>query len=215
MKKHRIIHALFEEGAIAVIRAINKTEALKIVQAVRDGGMRAIEITMTVPHADEIIREVSASFGEDILLGAGTVLDAETARVCILAGARYIVSPSFDEKCARLCNRYTVPYIPGVMTPTEAVRALEAGCDILKLFPAEMFGPAIIRAFKGPLPQGSYMPTGGISAENAAEWIKGGAAILGIGGSLTKGAQAGNFAAVSNTAQQIKQAIATARSMLA
>ena len=143
---------------------------------------------------------------------AGTVLDAETARVCILAGAQYIVGPSFNEGCARLCNRYAVPYIPGVMTPQEAVRALEFGADILKLFPAELFGPKIISAFKGPLPQGIYMPTGGITAENAADWIKAGAAVLGIGGALTKGAKTGDFESVTRTARQLKEAIAAARS---
>lgn len=210
-----VVHALFEAGAVAVIRAENKIEALKIVEAVRQGGMTAIEMTMTVPQADEIIREVSVSFGEEVLLGAGTVLDAETARLCILAGARYIVSPSFDEQCARLCNRYAVPYIPGVTTPTEAVRALEAGCDILKLFPAELFGPSMIGAFKGPLPQGTYMPTGGITAENAAEWIKAGAALLGIGSSLTKGAKTGDFTLVTQTAQRIMKAVEAARSLQA
>lgn len=211
MKKHMLIQALVEEGAAAVIRAENKIQALKIVEAVRKGGMAAIEITMTVPQADQIIREVSTNFGQDILLGAGTVLDAETARVCILAGAHYIVSPSFNEQCARLCNRYAIPYIPGVITPEEAVRALESGSDILKLFPAELFGPKIIAAFKGPLPQGEYMPTGGITAENAAEWIKAGAAVLGIGGALTKGAKTGDFALITQTARHIKNAIAQAR----
>ena len=181
------------------------------MEAVRAGGITAIEITMTVPHADEIIRELSETFGSEILLGAGTVLDAETARACILAGAQYIVGPSFDEGCARLCNRYAVSYIPGVMTPQEAVRALEFGADILKLFPAELFGPKIISAFKGPLPQGTYMPTGGITAENAAEWIKAGAAVLGIGGALTKGAKTGDFDLVTRTARQLTEAVAAAR----
>ena len=140
MKKYELIQALIEAGAVAVIRAENKTQGLKIVEAVRAGGITAIEITMTVPHTDEIIRELSEAFGADVLLGAGTVLDAETARTCIIAGAQYIVGPSFNEGCARLCNRYAVPYIPGVMTPQEAVRALEFGADILKLFPAELFG---------------------------------------------------------------------------
>ena len=212
VKKYELIQALIEAGAVAVIRAENKTQGLKIVEAVRAGGITAIEITMTVPHADEIIRELSGTFGADVLPGAGTVLDAETARVCILAGAQYIVGPSFNEDCARLCNRYAVPYIPGVMTPQEAVRALEFGADILKLFPAELFGPKIISAFKGPLPQGMYMPTGGITAENAAEWIKAGAAVLGIGGALTKGAKTGDFESVTRTARQLKEAIAAARS---
>ena len=210
MKKYELIQALLGAGAVSVIRAETKAQGLKIVEAVRAGGITAIEITMTVPHADEIIRELSETFGSEILLGAGTVLDAETARAGILAGAQYIVGPSFDEGCARLCNRYAVSYIPGVMTPQEAVRALEFGADILKLFPAELFGPKIISAFKGPLPQGTYMPTGGITAENAAEWIKAGAAVLGIGGALTKGAKTGDFDLVTRTARQLTEAVAAA-----
>ena len=211
MKKFELIRALIETGAVAVIRAEDKTQGLKIVEAVRAGGITAIEVTMTVPGADEIIRELSVSCSKDVLLGAGTVLDSETARACILAGAQYIVGPSFNEDCARLCNRYAIPYIPGVMSPQEAVRALEFGADILKIFPAELFGPKIISAFKGPFPQGNYMPTGGITVENAAEWIKAGAAVLGIGGSLTKGAKTGDFAAVTRTAAQFKEALAAAR----
>ena len=143
-----------------------------------------------------------------MLIGAGTVLDSETARACILAGAQYIVGPSFNKDCARLCNRYAVPYIPGVMTPQEAVKALEYGAEILKLFPAELFGPKIISAFKGPLPQGNYMPTGGITIENAADWIAAGASILGIGGALTKGAKTGDFESVTRTAVLFMNAIA-------
>lgn len=211
MKKFELIRALIETGAVAVIRAEDKTQGLKIVEAVRAGGITAIEVTMTVPGADEIIRELSVSCSKDVLLGAGTVLDSETARACILAGAQYIVGPSFNEDCARLCNRYAIPYIPGVMSPQEAVRALEFGADILKIFPAELFGPKIISAFKGPFPQGNYMPTGGITVENAAEWIKAGAAVLGIGGALTKGAKTGDFASVTRTAAQFKEAVAAAR----
>lgn len=211
MKKFELIRALIETGAVAVIRAEDKTQGLKIVEAVRAGGITAIEVTMTVPGADEIIRELSVSCSKDVLLGAGTVLDSETARACILAGAQYIVGPSFNEDCARLCNRYAIPYIPGVMSPQEAVRALEFGADILKIFPAELFGPKIISAFKGPFPQGNYMPTGGITVENAAEWIKAGAAVLGIGGALTKGAKTGDFESVTRTARQLKEAVAAAR----
>lgn len=211
MKKYELIRTLLDIGAIAVIRAENKEQGLKTVEAVCAGGIRGIEITMTVPRADEIIRELSKTCSKEVLLGAGTVLDAETARVCILAGAQYIVSPSFNEECARLCNRYAVPYIPGVMTPQEAVKALEYGAEILKIFPAELFGPKIISAFKGPLPQGNYMPTGGVTVENAGEWIAAGAAALGIGGALTKGAKAGDFALVTRTAVQFAEAVSTAR----
>ena len=208
MRKYELIQALLERKMIAVIRAESKDHGMKIIEAVHKGGITAVEITMTVPHADEIIRELNITHNKNMLIGAGTVLDSETARACILAGAQYIVGPSFNKDCARLCNRYAVPYIPGVMTPQEAVKALEYGAEILKLFPAELFGPKIISAFKGPLPQGNYMPTGGITIENAADWIAAGASILGIGGALTKGAKTGDFESVTRTAVLFMDAIA-------
>ena len=139
---------------------------------------------------------------KDILLGAGTVLDAETARMAILSGAGYIVSPALDIDTIKLCNRYQVPCMPGAMTVREAIMAMEAGAGIIKIFPGSVFGPEIIKAIKGPLPQASLMPTGGVSLSNAAEWLKAGSIALGVGGSLTAGAKTGDYDKVTKTARE-------------
>lgn len=215
MKKYEILNGIIESGVVAVVRAESKDQGFKIIEAVKKGGIKALEITLTVPGAVEIIKElVEAYKDEDVIIGAGTVLDTESARACILAGAKYIVSPCFDEATARLCNRYAVPYMPGVMTPKEVVAALELGTDICKVFPGNAFGPSIISAFKGPLPQGNYMPTGGVSLENAHEWIEAGAVAVGAGSVLTKGAKTGNYDLVTETAKKFIDAVANARKAL-
>ncbi|NDL66207.1 bifunctional 4-hydroxy-2-oxoglutarate aldolase/2-dehydro-3-deoxy-phosphogluconate aldolase [Anaerotalea alkaliphila] len=212
MKKHETIARILESGVVAVIRAESKEEGLKVIEAVRKGGIKALEITMTVPGAVDIIKElVEAYKGEDLVIGAGTVLDSETARACILAGAEYIVSPSFDEGTVKLCNRYSIPVMPGVMTPREAVEALEMGVDVLKVFPGNAFGPSIISAFRGPLPQGNYMPTGGVDLSNVKDWINAGAVAVGVGSVLTKGAESGDFERVAQTAAQFVEEVAKAR----
>ena len=147
-----------------------------------------------------------------MLLGAGTVLDSETARMAILSGANYIVSPAFNLDTAKLCNRYRVPYIPGCMTITEAITAMEAGADIIKIFPADLFGPKIIKDIKGPLPQAKMMPTGGVDVDNVDQWIKAGAVAVGAGSSLTKGAKTGDFGAITETAKKFIAKIKEARS---
>ncbi len=169
-------------------------------------------MTFTVPHADRVIAELADMYTEDqIILGAGTVMDSETARIAILAGAQYIVSPYFDEKTAKLCNRYRVPYMPGCMTIKEVVTAMEAGADIIKIFPGEAFGPKIIKAINGPVPQARMMPTGGVSVDNVGEWIKAGAVAVGAGGALTAGAKTGDYAAITETAKKFVANIKAAR----
>jgi len=150
---------------------------------------------MTVPKADEIIKELSEKYKSNpqVVIGAGTVLDSETARTVILAGAKYVVSPSLNYDTIKMCNRYRVPIMPGVMTVKEAIEALELGVDILKVFPGNVFGPSIIKTFKGPLPQANFMPTGGVTLENAQEWIKNGAVAIGIGNALTTFAETGEY----------------------
>lgn len=212
MKRIETIKSIIESGVVAVIRAESKEEGMKIIEAVKKGGIKALEITMTVPGAVDIIKELSEIYkDEDVIIGAGTVLDPETARMCILAGAKYIVSPSLNEETVRLCNRYRVPIMPGVMTVKEAVEALELGAEIIKVFPGNAFGPAIIKALKGPLPQGNFMPTGGVNLENAKDWIKAGAVAIGTGGDLTKGAKTGDYELVTETARRFVEEVKNAR----
>jgi len=212
MKKYEIVNAMVENGVVAVIRAESKEQGLKTIEAIKAGGIKALEITMTVPGALDIIKELAEVYkDEDVIIGAGTVLDSETARACILAGAKYIVSPYFEVELVKMCHRYGVPVMPGIMTPKEAVEALELGVDILKVFPGNAFGPSIISAFKGPLPQGNYMPTGGVDLSNVDQWIKNGAVAVGVGSVLTKGAATGDYAAVTETAKKFVEAVRLAR----
>ncbi|MBQ3824226.1 MAG: bifunctional 2-keto-4-hydroxyglutarate aldolase/2-keto-3-deoxy-6-phosphogluconate aldolase [Clostridia bacterium] len=188
MEKERIISRIKEGGLVAVVRAENAEKAISITEACIEGGVAAIELTFTVPFAHQVIETLAKRYDKgEIIIGAGTVLDGETARIAMLSGARFIVSPCFKEDIVRLCNRYRTPVMPGVMTVTEAVAAMEAGADVLKVFPGELLGPSFIKALRGPLPYAQIMPTGGVSEENAAEWIKAGAVALGVGGALTKG----------------------------
>jgi 2-dehydro-3-deoxyphosphogluconate aldolase/(4S)-4-hydroxy-2-oxoglutarate aldolase len=176
------------------------------------GGVAAIEITFTVPGAHRVIEALAKRFSEDdIILGAGTVLDPETTRIAILSGAQYVVSPSLNPETVRLCNRYRVACMPGAMTLREVIECMEAGADIVKVFPGELFGPRIIKAIRGPLPQAELMPTGGVTVENAAEWIKAGAVALGVGSSLTAGARTGDYDKVTETARLFIERIREAR----
>lgn len=187
MRKYEVLRGIEEVGIVAVVRAKNGDEAKKIALACMNGGINSIEITFTVPGAQGVIEALEEEFKDKLLVGAGTVLDSETARIAILAGAKYIVSPSFDSEEAKLCNRYQIPYIAGCMTVTEMIRAMEAGTDIIKVFPGSAFGPSFISSIKGPLPQAVLMPTGGVNLNNVGEWIKNGCIAVGVGGNLTKG----------------------------
>ncbi|TCO76504.1 bifunctional 4-hydroxy-2-oxoglutarate aldolase/2-dehydro-3-deoxy-phosphogluconate aldolase [Marinisporobacter balticus] len=212
MKRMEIIQQIAESGVVAVIRAESKEQGMKMIEAVKKGGIKALEITMTVPGAVDIIKELSEMYkDEDVIIGAGTVLDPETARACILAGAKYIVSPALNLETVKLCNRYRIAVMPGIMTVTEALTAFEAGVEIAKVFPGNAYGPSIIKAFKGPIPQGNFMPTGGVNLANAAEWIKAGAVAIGTGGDLTSGAKTGDYALVTETAKKFVEAVKNAR----
>lgn len=213
MEKEQIIQRLEAGGLVAVVRAKSAEEAVKISDACLAGGCGSIELTFTVPGADKVIATLAEKYKNgEMLLGAGTVLDAQTARLAILSGANYIVSPSFNAECARLCNRYRVPYIPGCMTITEVITAMEAGADIIKIFPADLYGPAIIKDIKGPLPQAKLMPTGGVDVSNVDEWIKVGAVCVGAGSSLTAGAKTGDYQKITDTAKEFIAKINEARS---
>ncbi|GAB6107262.1 bifunctional 2-keto-4-hydroxyglutarate aldolase/2-keto-3-deoxy-6-phosphogluconate aldolase [Fusibacter bizertensis] len=187
MTKWNVLKRIEEVGVVAVVRAESAEKAIFISKACLAGGIDAVEITFTVPGAQQVIEAMNLEFGEALLVGAGTVLDSETARIAILAGAKYIVSPSFDEATAKLCNRYQVPYMPGCMTITEIVRAMEFGASVIKVFPGSAFGPSFIKAIKGPLPQTVLMPTGGVDLGNVGEWINNGCVAVGVGGNLAKG----------------------------
>ncbi|MFJ8063033.1 bifunctional 2-keto-4-hydroxyglutarate aldolase/2-keto-3-deoxy-6-phosphogluconate aldolase [Psychrobacillus sp. NPDC096426] len=193
MSKHLILAQLSETKVVAVIRGSSYEEAIQLTRGAIEGGIRAIELTYTTPQVQKVFEELQ---DVDALLGAGTVLDPETARHAILLGAKFIVSPHFSGEVATVCNRYGVPYLPGCMTIGEMVKALEAGCDILKLFPANNFSPSFIKSVKGPLPHVQIMPTGGINADNMKDWLDAGAAAVGVGSDLNKAFKAGGHEAV-------------------
>ncbi|QHJ70102.1 bifunctional 2-keto-4-hydroxyglutarate aldolase/2-keto-3-deoxy-6-phosphogluconate aldolase [Planococcus halotolerans] len=181
--KMEVYQQLLKSKIVAVIRGKDAQEAIAVAEASIQGGLKAIEVTYTTPNVARVFEKLSES---DALIGAGTVLDAETARHAILHGAKFVVSPHFDSSIAKLCNRYSVPYLPGCMTVKEMVQANEYGCDILKLFPANGFEPSFIGSVNGPLPHVRIMPTGGINIENMNDWLKAGAVAVGIGSDLTK-----------------------------
>src|SRR5450631_313302 len=200
--KLEVLGKMVASGLVAVIRAESHDQAERVADACTQGGVGAVEITYTVPRATSVIEHLAKKFSGDILLGAGTVLDPETARIAILAGAQFIVSPALNPETARLCNRYQVPYLPGAATIREVIEAMECGADIVKIFPGEILGPAFVKAVKAPLPQAQLMPTGGVDLKNVADWIKAGACAVGVGGNLTAGAKTGDYASITDLALQ-------------
>lgn len=210
MSSHfEILKRLIEGKVVAVVRLDSGDQLVRVAEALKAGGISAIEFTIPTPGALEMIRQATAYFGDSVLMGAGTVLDAETARAAILSGAQFIVTPALNLKTIELCHRYGKPIIPGAMTPTEILTGWEAGADMVKVFPAESLGPAYLKAVLAPLPQVRLVPTGGISAENAAEYLKAGATALGVGGRLVdKSAVAkGDWAALTVEAQRLMEAV--------
>lgn len=208
MKRATILKKIERVGVIAVVRGKSKEEALAASHALIKGGITGIEVTYTIDQASEVIETLVAEYANqaDVVVGAGTVLDAVTARLAILAGAEYIVSPSFDKKTAELCNLYQIPYLPGCMTITEMKEALLSGVDIVKLFPGSVYGPEIIQAFKAPLPQLNIMPTGGVNLANMQDWFAKGALAVGVGGSLLAPAATGDFDQITQLARQYSDA---------
>ena len=213
--KIETLQRIHEAGIVAVVRAESVEQAQKITEACIKGGVAAIELTFTVPHADKLIEAMSEKYKSgEIIIGAGTVMDAATARIAILAGAQYIVSPHFDEEIIKTCNRYGIPSMAGIYTPTEAVKAMECGADVLKVFPGDVAGPKFIKALHGPIPQAIMMPTGGVDVDNVKEWIKAGAYAVGAGSSLTAGAKTGDYENITQTAKIFVQRIKEARKEL-
>jgi 2-dehydro-3-deoxyphosphogluconate aldolase/(4S)-4-hydroxy-2-oxoglutarate aldolase len=204
-----ILNRLVQEKLVAVVRLDSGDQLIKVAEALKAGGISVIEFTVPTPNSLEMIKQASSHFGDEVLMGAGTVLDPETARAAILSGAQFIVTPALNPKTIEICRRYGKPIIPGALTPTEILTAWEAGADMVKVFPADTMGPGYIKAVLAPLPQIRLVPTGGVSAENAAEYLKAGAVALGVGGKLvSKEAVArGDWAAITAEAQKLVQAV--------
>jgi 2-dehydro-3-deoxyphosphogluconate aldolase/(4S)-4-hydroxy-2-oxoglutarate aldolase len=211
--KLKVLSRIMDSGLVAVVRADSSEQASRIAEACANGGVAAVEITFTVPGAAGVLADLAKQYKKDeILVGAGTVLDSETARIAILSGAQFVVSPAVNPDAARLCNRYQIPYMPGAATTREIIDAMECGADIVKLFPGETLGPAFVKAIRGPLPQASLMPTGGVDIGNVSDWIKAGCVAVGVGGNLTAGAKTGDFKSITTLAKQFIEKIRSARS---
>src|SRR5271169_1404361 len=195
MSRDTTLARILEGGIVAVVRSESSEPLVKVVRALADGGVTAAEITFTVPDAVEVIREVRREVGDAVILGAGTVLDGETARAALLAGAEYIVAPTVNLDVVRLCRRYDKVVMPGAFSPTEVLTAWEAGADVVKVFPADVVGPSYLKALRGPLPQVRLMPTGGVDLTTAESFLKAGACCLGVGSALVDptAIAAGNF----------------------
>ena len=175
---------IHEKGVIAIMRANSSDQLLAAADAVKAGGVNAIEVTMTTPGAIEVVKQATAKYGDDVLFGVGSVLDPETARAAILAGAQFVVCPTLNLETIKLCKRYSVPVVPGAFTATEVLAAWQAGADMVKVFPASIGGPSLIKALKGPLPQIKLVPVGGVNLDTTADFIRAGAEVVGVGGSL-------------------------------
>lgn len=212
MKKAAILQKLSTEKVIALIRADSPDGLLDCARALAEGGLTSIELTMTTPGAIRMLEKATAEL-PDFLFGLGTVLDAETARAGILAGARFIVTPALRPDVITMCKRYSIPVFSGALTPTEVVSAWDCGADAAKIFPAEFFGPAYIKSLKAPLPQVELVPTGGVTAENVGEFIKAGAFATAAGSSLVdaKSFKERNWAAITAKAQAFVKAVAAAK----
>ena len=214
MNKAEIVKQIEDVGLVPVVRASSADEAMQVIEAIKAGGVNVLEITMTVPGAVRVIEKVADKYGSEVLVGAGTVLDAETARACLLAGAQFIVSPALNLDTIDLCHRYSAPVCPGVLTPTEVVTAWSAGADFVKVFPCGSVGGAsYIKNLKGPLPQIKMIPTGGVSLKTAADFIKAGANALGVGTDLVdvKAIRAGEAHVVTERAKNFLEIVREAR----
>jgi 2-dehydro-3-deoxyphosphogluconate aldolase / (4S)-4-hydroxy-2-oxoglutarate aldolase len=211
-QKLTVLSRIIESGLVAIVRTDSPDQAARIADACAEGGVAALEVTFTVPAAASVIENLTKRYRPDqVAIGAGTVLDPETARIALLSGAQFLVSPGLNPDTARLANRYQIPYMPGVATAKEVIDAMECGCDILKVFPGETLGPTFLKAVKAPLPQAALMPTGGVSIDNVATWIDAGAVAVGVGGNLIAGAKTGDYKSITDLAKRFLEAIQKAR----
>ncbi|HEV8430637.1 MAG TPA: bifunctional 4-hydroxy-2-oxoglutarate aldolase/2-dehydro-3-deoxy-phosphogluconate aldolase [Pyrinomonadaceae bacterium] len=214
MGKSEVIQQIRDTGVIPVVRATTADEAMRAIDAIREGGISVLEITMTVPGAIKVIEEVSNRYGNDALVGAGTVLDPEIAEACISSGAQFVVSPALNLETITCCRRLDVAVMPGALTPTEVVQAWNAGADFVKVFPAGAVGGAsYLKALKAPLPQIELVPTGGVSLKTAADFIRAGASALGVGADLVdlKAIREGQSALITERAKQFLAVVREAR----
>jgi 2-dehydro-3-deoxyphosphogluconate aldolase / (4S)-4-hydroxy-2-oxoglutarate aldolase len=204
MSKESQLQHLLDCGIVAVVRSPDSQQLVEVCRALAEGGVTVVEITLSVPNALDVLKQVRYALGDRLLLGAGTVLDAETARAVLLAGAEYVVAPTLNLDVIRLCRRYNKLVMPGAFTPTEILTAWEAGADIVKVFPADVVGPAFFKAVRAPLPQIRLMPTGGVDLQTAASFLKAGACCLGVGGQLVepKAVAERNFDRIRDLARQ-------------
>lgn len=211
--RRTVVDAIEREGIVAVIRIKEPEKLRAVVDAIAEGGVRALEVTMTVPGAVDLIRELAPSLPASFTFGAGTVLDADTAARVIDAGARFVVSPVFRRSVIEACHARGVPAMPGCFSPTEILDAWDAGADIVKVFPATALGPGFFKDMRGPLPQVKLMPTGGVTLTNAGDWIRAGAAAIGVGSALVdpQAVAAGRFDVISGNARQFVEAVRAAR----
>jgi 2-dehydro-3-deoxyphosphogluconate aldolase/(4S)-4-hydroxy-2-oxoglutarate aldolase len=209
-----VVREIEATGVVAVIRLAEADRLRAVAEALLEGGVRALEVTMTVPRAAALIEELAASVPDAAIVGAGTVLDAETARQVVLAGARFVVSPVFRPEIVALGHRYDVAVMPGCLTPTEILSAWEAGADIVKVFPATALGPGYVKDIRGPLPQVRVMPTGGVTRDNAGEWIRAGAVAIGVGTALVdrQAVAERRYEAIAAAARHFVEAVRLARS---
>ena len=212
MLKVEVLHRICDSGLIAVVRAPAADEAVRIADACAAGGAEVLEITFTVPGAANAIHQLcDRTDSGRYVVGAGTVLDPETARIAILSGARFIVSPALNTETAKLCNRYQIPYLPGAATVREVIEAMECGADIIKIFPGDTTGPTFVKAVKAALPQASLVPTGGVSIENVHTWITAGCVAVGAGSNLTRSSAVGDFNTITELTRSFIEEIRKAR----
>lgn len=216
MSREHDLARVLDCGLVAIVRFPKPDPLVKVVQALAEGGVTVTEVTLTVPNALDVIREAKARLGNDVLLGAGTVLDPETARAAILAGADFIVSPGTNVEVIRMCRRYDKLVMPGAFTPTEIITAWEAGADIIKIFPAEVLGPSFFQAMRGPLPQIKLMPTGGVDLSTVGTFLRAGACCLGVGSKLIdpQAIAAQEWHRLTDLARQFMDAVKTTREQL-
>jgi len=203
---------IVDSGLVAVVRAESPEQASRIADACAQAGVAAIEITFTVPDPASVIAELTRRYPKgEMLIGAGTVLDPETAAAAVAAGAQFVVAPCLNLEVARFCNRRQIPYMPGAGTVKEIVEAMECGAEIIKVFPGETLGPQFVKAVRGPLPHALLMPTGGVTLENVQDWLRAGCVAVGVGSSLCAGAKSSDYQAITDLARQFIAKIRDAR----